>query len=168
MIEKNISQLIQHFPNNGELLWIGLRPARKKPMISVEKIEVGSDCGLIGDHYAGRNHKRQVTMFQWEHIAVLESFTGKSIAPEMLRRNLLIRGINLLTLQKQIFQIGSTIFKTTGLCHPCSRMENILGHGGYNAMRNHGGITTQIIQSGQINIGDELIVLNKEEALSFS
>lgn len=163
MIEKNISYLTQQFPARGELIWIGIRPERKQPMVPVQEILADSERGLSGDHYAGRNHKRQVTMFQWEHIAVLESFVGQSISSEMIRRNLLIRGINLMALKNQTFQIGSAVFKTTGFCHPCSRMETVLGHGGYNAMRNHGGITTQIIQSGQIKIGDELFVLNKEQ-----
>jgi MOSC domain-containing protein YiiM len=162
MYQDSISTLTQQFPVNGELVWIGIRPARKQIMLSVEEILVDCQRGLIGDHYAGSSGKRQLTLFQWEHLAVLESFVGENITPGMLRRNLVIRGINLTSLKKQTFQIGSAVFKTTGLCHPCSRMETVLGLGGYNAMRNHGGITAQIIQSGQIKIGDELSVLQPE------
>ena len=162
MYQDNISTLTQRFPVNGELVWIGIRPARKQTMLSVEEIQVDCQHGLIGDHYAGNSGKRQLTLFQWEHLAVLESFVGENITPDMLRRNLLIRGINLISLKKRTFQIGSAVFKTTGLCHPCSRMETVLGQGGYNAMRNHGGITAQIIQPGQIKKGDELSVLQPE------
>jgi MOSC domain-containing protein YiiM len=66
--------------------------------------------------------KRQLTLFQWEHLAVMTSFARIVVVSELLRRNLLIRGINLLALKKQEFQIGSAIFKTTGLCQSCSRM----------------------------------------------
>lgn len=163
MYQENISTLTQQFPINGKLEWIGLRPARKQTMLSVKEVLVDRQYGLAGDHYAGSNGKRQVTLFQWEHLAVLESFTGESVVPELLRRNLVIRGINLISLKKQTFQIGSAVFKTTGLCNPCSRMETILGQGGYNAMRNHGGITAQVIQSGQIKIKDVLCVLQSED-----
>jgi MOSC domain-containing protein YiiM len=75
-----------------------------------------------------------------------------------LRRNLAIRGLNLLALKSRTFRIGEAVFQTTGQCHPCSRMEQVLGPGGYNAMRGHGGLTAQIIRSGWIRIGDRLTV----------
>ncbi len=162
MYKQTIAQLTQQYPHHGNLLWIGVRPEKKQAMLAVNEITLDTTKGLIGDHYAGRSCKRQVTLFQWEHLAVLESFTGKKISPEMLRRNLLIQGVNLLALKKQTFQIGTAVLKTTGLCHPCSRMETVLGHGGYNAMRNHGGITAQIIKSGEIRLGNELVVLQHD------
>ena len=77
----------------------------------------------------------------------------------MLRRNLVIAGINLLALKKQQFRIGKAVFMATGLCHPCSRMETVLGPGGYNAMRGHGGITAQVISNGVIRINDKVVPL---------
>ena len=80
---------------------------------------------------------------------------GKSeIPPELLRRNIVVSGINLLALKHQQFQVGEVLLETTGICAPCSRMEENLGAGGYSSMRGHGGITAKIIQGGQIKIGD--------------
>jgi MOSC domain-containing protein YiiM len=77
-----------------------------------------------------------------------------SIDPGLLRRNLVVSGINLLALQRAQFRIGSVVLEGTGPCHPCSRMEAALGPGGYNAMRGHGGITAKVITPGEIKVGD--------------
>ena len=78
----------------------------------------------------------------------------KIIDPKLTRRNIVVSGINLLSLKHQQFQIGSVILQTTGICAPCKRMEENLGLGGYNAMRGHGGITATVIEEGEIKLGD--------------
>ncbi|MGR9072739.1 MAG: MOSC domain-containing protein [Gammaproteobacteria bacterium] len=158
-----IETLMKQFPRSGKLVWIGIRPGRGAPMISVAEAAADSKEGLIGDRYAGRSGKRQATLIQREHIPVLESLTGKKIAPEILRRNLVVEGINLLALKGQKFRIGEAVFKATGLCHPCSRMEAALGPGGYNAMRGHGGLTATILLSGTIRLGDDVAPIFDEE-----
>ena len=74
----------------------------------------------------------------------------------MLRRNLAVTGINVLALKDQFFEIGSTLLQGTGLCAPCSRMEELLGPGGYNAMRGHGGITARVVRGGWVAVDDRV------------
>ena len=78
------------------------------------------------------------------------------IDPLLLRRNIVVEGLNLQSLKGKQFKIGDAILEYTGECHPCSRMEENLGTGGYNAMRGHGGITAKILTSGHISIGEKL------------
>jgi MOSC domain-containing protein YiiM len=158
----SLIELMQQFPRAGELVRIGLRPARGEPMIIVNEVMADPCSGLIGDRYKGSHGKRQVTLMQWEHLAVLESMMGKTLAPELLRRNLIIKHINLLALKDRKFRIGRAVFQATGFCHPCSKMEKILGSGGYNAMRGHGGLTAQVMKSGVIHVGDEVTVSPEE------
>lgn len=155
---------MQCFPVAGELVWIGLRPARRAPVLAVQEVLAEADAGLVGDRYCGSG-KRQVTLVQAEHLAVLSAFARVPIDPALLRRNLVIRGVNLLALKNRTFSIGDAVLQTTGQCHPCSRMEQLLGAGGYNAMRGHGGLTARIVKSGRLRIGDPLTVL-PEDALS--
>jgi MOSC domain-containing protein YiiM len=158
-----LPELLEAFPNSGELMWIGLRPARQVPMLIVNEVMVNPESGLAGDRYNGRSRKRQVTLLQWEYLSVLQSLTGRCISPELLRRNLAIRGINLQALKNSQFRIGGACFQATGLCHPCSRMEQLLGDGGYNAMRGHGGLTAEIISSGLLRLGDRVTVIPKRD-----
>lgn len=138
----------------GRLDWIGLRPARREAVVSTQTAEVVLD-GLVGDH--GRPGKRAVTLIQVEHLPVVARLCGLDmIEPATLRRNLLISGVNLAAFRKEKLRIGSAVLQITGPCPPCSRMEEYLGHGGYNAMRGHGGWYAEVIEPGNVTVGDEV------------
>lgn len=150
-----INDLLSNLPQQGSLQWIGLRPARREPLHSVKNAEVTVDSGLVGDRYAGRGAKRQITLIQHEHLDVIASLLHRDdMDPALLRRNLCVSGINLLALKGKQFTIGSAILEYTGLCHPCSRMEELFGAGGYNAVRGHGGITASVLKDGTISLND--------------
>lgn len=144
----------------GEVAWIGLRPARGAAVKPVESARLVATVGIEGDRYASkRDGKRQVTLIAAEDIAAIASFLGReSIAPEIFRRNLMTRGINLVALKDRHFRIGTAILCGTGDCAPCSQMEEALGVGGYNAVRGHGGLTARIIESGTVRVGDAIVV----------
>ena len=163
--ENAIEQLCDTLPQIGKVLWIGLRPQRQRPMKVVDVVEAAVDQGIIGDHYPSKpGGKRQVTLIQAEHIDTVAACLGQaSIDPSLLRRNIVVHGINLLALKNKSFSIGTAILEMTGLCQPCSRMEQNLGAGGYNAMRGHGGITARVIRTGQIRVGDAVHVTKEQQ-----
>ena len=160
-IDMPIKELLNHLPQIGKLEWIGIRERRKEPLSSVEEVGVSVDGGLEGDHFKSNfSKKRQVTLIQKEHLDGVASMLGKdTISPSLTRRNLVISRINLFALRDRKFSIGEVVFEGTGYCHPCSRMEENLGPGGYNAMRGHGGLTAKVISQGTIRIGDEVKLL---------
>jgi len=134
--------MMGQFPRPGRVEWLGLRPARRSPVQSVAEVLAEAGVGLAGDHYrSSRNGKRHVTLIQAEHLPVIAALSGiDGLDPALLRRNLVVSGINLLALKDRRFRIGEALLEGTGLAHPCSRMEESLGAGGYNAMRGHGGV----------------------------
>lgn len=144
----------------GRVVWIGLRPARRAPMVATASVVAEAGKGLAGDRYqTSRDGPRQVTLIQQEHLAAIASYLGRgSVTPAMLRRNIVISGINLLALRHRHFRIGNALLEATGECHPCSRMEEILGTGGYNAVRGHGGIMARVLESGLIALDDHVAI----------
>ena len=136
----------------GRLEWIGLRSARREPLLAVERGEV-SETGLVGDH--ARAGRRAVTLIQSEHLPVIAALVKlDEVAPEMLRRNLVVSGVNLIALRHRRIAIGDVVLSITALCPPCSRMEEALGTGGYTAMRGHGGVYAEVVTGGALALGD--------------
>jgi MOSC domain-containing protein YiiM len=148
-------QLFENYSQPGKIEIIQIRPARLAPMVNLSEVLANAERGLEGDRYKSNGGNRQVTMFQFEHLKVIASLLGKSkIDPALTRRNIIVSGLNLLSLKGKTFKIGDALFEYSGECQPCSRMEENFGPGGYNAMRGHGGITAKVLESGRICVGD--------------
>lgn len=143
----------------GVVTWIGLRPARRAPIIAVDAAEFEAERGLVGDRYTRRGGARQVTLMQAESLVAIASHLGRdAVAPADLRRNIVTAGVNLLALKEKRFRVGGALLETSGECHPCSRMEETFGPGGYNAVRGLGGITARVLEAGAVRLGDALKV----------
>ncbi|MEM1120614.1 MAG: MOSC domain-containing protein [Bacteroidota bacterium] len=154
-----MSKLLNTIPQTGKVEWIGIRSKRRADLTEVASAEITIEDGLVDDHYSKKQGKRQITLIQAEHLRAVAGLLQKTepISPFLTRRNIVVSGLNLNALKDQRFKIGEhIILQGTGYCHPCSRMEENLGKGGYNAMRGHGGITTRVIQGGIIKKGDKV------------
>ena len=155
-----LARLMARLPRAGRVEWIGLRPARDVPMQAVERVEASAGGGLAGDRYAGGSGKRGVTLIQAEHLPAIAALAGHAdVAPATLRRNVVVAGIPLVALKGRRFRIGGVVLEGTDPCDPCSRMEDALGPGGYNAMRGMGGLCARIVEGGAFALGDTVEVL---------
>jgi len=147
--------LMTRFPRAGRVQWLGRRPARGAPVREVDAVQAVAGGGLSGDRYAGGSGKRGVTLIQAEHLPVIAALAGHAaVAPATLRRNLVVSGIAVSALNGQRFRVGPVLLEGTDSCDPCSRMEEALGAGGYNAMRGMGGLCARILEGGTLRLGD--------------
>jgi MOSC domain-containing protein YiiM len=168
----DLRALTQRFATSGRLKAIFLRPRRGEPVLAVDAVEALAGLGLAGDRSVVRagsgpgGGKRQVTLIQAEHLPLIARWSERGeIDPAALRRNLVIAGLNLIAARSPFadralcLRLGpDVVLELTGPCDPCSRMEEALGPGGYNAMRGHGGMTARVVAGGRIVVGDAVIV----------
>ena len=165
--QRLVSRFLEGLPP-GELTWIGVRPAKYQSVISMTHTRALINQGLEGDHRIEKapGSGRQVTIISEEYISQISHFLGgKTISPEQLRRNLVVKSINLMALRYQQFQIGEAIFEAGALCDPCVRMEKALGKGGVAAMLGHGGLCCKVIKGGKIQLGDTVEIITPQQSL---
>ncbi|MEL7258203.1 MAG: MOSC domain-containing protein, partial [Pseudomonadota bacterium] len=152
-MQGKLAELIRTHAGAGRVDWIGLRPERLTDLMAVSSAWIVKD-GLEGDH--GRSGKRAVTLIQAEHLPVIAALAHrKGVTAELLRRNIVVSGINLTSLRNHRIRMGEAELEITTPCAPCSRMEAALGPGGYNAMRGHGGWCAQVVSPGQVSLGSK-------------
>ena len=155
-----------NLPRAGRVEWIGLRPRRDVPMREVAQVEAVAGKGLVGDRYVGGSGKRGITLIQAEHLPAIAALSGHAqVPPALLRRNLVVSGLPLIALKGRRFRVGEVLLEGVDECDPCSRMEDALGPGGYNAMRGHGGLCARILEGGVLHIGDSVLAVVTAGAL---
>lgn len=148
----------------GRIEAIVVRGAPRDPARHVEQTLALAGIGLADDRLGRRGEAelstRQVTLIQQEHLDVIAALARSGpIDPVGLRRNLVVSGINLLSLKNVTLRVGEALIQIVGPCQPCSRMEEVIGPGGYAAMRGHGGMTARILEGGVIGVGSPVSVV---------
>lgn len=151
------AEMIARQARPGRLTEILVRPERRAAPLP-RAAALLREQGLEGDH--ARPGKRALTLIQAEHLPVIGALLGEGpVAAARLRRNLVVAGINLNALKGRRLAIGGALIEVTGICAPCSRMEEELGPGGYSALRGHGGWCARVLASGPLAVGDAVTAL---------
>ena len=119
--------------------------------------------GLEGDRYVTETGTfpsgtpgSALTMIEAE---VCESF-DPPLQPDEHRRNLVTRGIDLNRLVGHEFVVGEVRCRGMRLCEPCTVIERYASRPVLRNLVHRGGIRADILEDGQIKLGDEVRALS--------
>jgi MOSC domain-containing protein YiiM len=127
------------------------------PLVEVSKVECVAGRGLRGDRYFDfrQDYKGQVTFLSVEVFEKLcENFGIKDKPAGVLRRNLIVSGVDLLCLIGREFEIQGVRFRGTQHCAPCEWMNIAFAPGAEKFLEDNAGLRAQILSDGPITVGD--------------
>lgn len=131
---------------------------------SFESIEVRAGLGVVGDRFFGHRAHREasVTLFAAESLDFVASALAiDAIGPELVRRNIVLRGIDVDALVKTPFSIssgGETVhFQGHRPANPCAWMNEVIAPGAMKALRKRGGVRCEPLSSGTLHLGPAIV-----------
>ena len=138
-----------------------------EPMQPLAEVEAVEGRGLRGDRYLARTgywtsvDECEVTLIQGEDLDEITSTTPLRVLNGEHRRNLVTRGIELMDLLGQRFQIGEAVLEYDRPRPPCTYIQGLTGQQGLTtALGRRGGICVRVLKSGKIRVQDPIVILN--------
>jgi hypothetical protein len=127
------------------------KPPGEYPIRNVASIECVAGSGIRGDRFFDfkPDYKGQITFFDesvW--IELCNTFQIHHLEPGVLRRNVILRDVDLPSLIGKEFEIQGVRFLGTGECSPCYWMESACHPGTEAFLKNRGGLRAKILTSG--------------------
>ena len=144
---------------SGRVEAIAIAAAAEAPMALVEQATARAGHGLEGDRYAegagtfSNPHSRghDLTLIEAEFVDTL------GVAPEVPRRNVVTRGIDLNALVGRRFRVGEAECEGQRLCEPCAHLQRLTEPRLLRALVHRGGLRADVVSGGVIRVGDAVV-----------
>jgi len=134
-------------------IWI--KRAHRGNMDAARTARLVAGCGIAGNtHQGGR---RQVTLMDLERWHELMDRLGGDLETSVRRANLVIDALDLFDSRGRTLRVGGARLRILGEVRPCERMDDALpGLQAAMGERWGGGAYGEVIESGEISVGDEV------------
>ena len=151
----------------GTVEAIVMAPEAEVTMHQVDRAVARAGRGLEGDRYFDERgtfsnvHGRgyDLTLIEAEVLDTLDLPSGR-LTPEQARRNIVTRGIGLNALVGERFRVGDVECFAQRLCEPCAHLERLTAATGkpgtLRALIHKGGLRADVLNDGEIRIGDQI------------
>lgn len=150
-------------PGHLRALWV--KRFKKGPMDPRDAGILVAGQGLLGN--ANKGGRRQVILLEeeaWADALAEIPNLGISLDPSTRRANLLVSGFPLEGTRGRVLRIGPARLRIWTECAPCYQMDEACA-GLQAALRPHwrGGACAEVIEGGEIRVGDEIFWEDAEE-----
>jgi hypothetical protein len=140
----------------GTIKSLGVAVSKLNPMDQVDKIELITGQGIIGDRHLrtdGTRSKRQILLMD------IETLIEFGLSERDIKENITVQGIDFSLIKSgNIAKIGQdVILEISGDCEPCSRMDE-LRPGLKNDIDGRRGMLAYVKSGGTISSGDIIII----------
>ena len=134
------------------------KPPADYANVEVTEIHCVTRQGITGDRYYGHKNSRKgnITFFEEETYQDLcAQFGVWDRGPEVFRRNVITRGINLNELIGIEFELQGVRIFGDEECRPCYWMDRVFAAGAENAMKGRGGLRATILSDGVLRKNEQ-------------
>ena len=139
------------------------------PLDETDEIECVAGRGIREDRFFDyrENYKGQITFFSAEVFAELaRHFDIADKSAGVLRRNVILSGVDLKALIGADFELQGVQFRGTAHCAPCYWMDSAFAPGAEKFLAGRGGLRARILTDGHIKVGPAQLKLLQPAALS--
>lgn len=126
------------------------------PLEQVESIDCVAGHGIRGDRFYDYkdNYKGQITFFSGEVFDRLcAAFPQVQKSPGVLRRNVIVSGVDLNALIGESFELQGVRFLGIEHCRPCHWLDRAFQPGTEAWLKGNGGLRAQILSDGRLQVG---------------
>ena len=127
------------------------------PLLEVKEVECVAGHGLRGDRYFDHHedYKGQITFLSAEVFEKLcQQFKINDKPAGVLRRNIIVSGVDLLSLIGREFEIQGVRMFGTEHCAPCQWMNVAFTPGAQDFLKDNAGLRARILTDGTVAVGD--------------
>lgn len=129
-----------------------------------DQVDVVAGQGIVGDRFYGRASRLRaaVSFVAAEAVAAAAAdLGGGPLDPRLLRRNVVVRGMDLVALREQEFTLQqdgvALVFVGGRETAPCAWMDAVLAPGARAGLRGRGGLRAMPLTSGPLRVGSAVL-----------
>jgi MOSC domain-containing protein YiiM len=143
----------------GEVLSIHIAPDEGDATHAVNEIRAVAGRGLEGDRYFDHEGTFSNPYSVGHDLTLIEAEVVEDLglAPEVPRRNVVTRGIDLNALVGRRFRVGEVECVGQRRCEPCAHLQRLTDPGLLRPLVHRGGLRADVLSDGVIRVGDAVI-----------